>query len=508
MALALTMASGVAMAAYQLDQQQTSFNGELFIDKPYLQTFTAGRTGELRTDLYIGCCKDESGNPGGTPPADLEVLLIENPKQLFGGRLVDSFTIPASHFATTDGSMGWWGFGWWFSVEAGKQYGIRLETNGEGPPYYLWAYNDPGGYSGGDLSYFDVDNFRYVTLPSQDATFKTHVESMNYTGPDTTITSQPNNPTNSTTASFSFTSTEPGSTFECSKDNQTWATCTSPYNYSSTALQNGSHDFYVMTIDAAGNFDETPASYSWTVDTTAPVAKAPAHSFPTTSTLGTSTTSNSVPVKLSWSATENTGGSGIASYQLQQSVDGGAYTNVTLPSATTTTISPSLTPTKTYRFRVAAKDKAGNASAWSYGPSFKVDAYQESSSSIVDTGTWTTSALSGAYGGSVQYANALRRNATFTVPAGTKNVEWVSTKAGDRGKAQVWLDGIQQDANPSATGIQPFDLYSSSTQPRKVVFSKAVTPATSHKLEVKVLGQKNTSSTGTQVDIDAFMTTN
>jgi hypothetical protein len=71
----------------------------------------------------------------------------------------------------------------------------------------------------------------------------------------------------------------------------------------------------------------------------------------------------------------------------------------------------------------------------------------------------------------------------------------------------VWLDGVQQDANPNLTGIQPFDLYSSSVQARKVVFSKAVSAATTHKLEVRVLGQKNTSSTSTRVDIDAFVRT-
>jgi hypothetical protein len=238
-------------------------------------------------------------------------------------------------------------------------------------------------------------------------------------------------------------------------------------------------------------------------DTTAPTAKAPKHTFTTLSTLGTTT----VPVKLTWSATDNTGGSGIASYRLQQSVNGGAYTNVALPSATATTISPSLAPgTNTYRYRVAAKDNAGNLSTWAAGPSFKVRAFQESSSAIVDTGSWITSALSGAYGGSVQSASALGRNATFTAPAGSKNVEWVSYR-GNRGKAQVWLDGVQQDAKPSVTGIQPFDLYSSTVQARKVVFSKAVSPTTSHKLEVRVLGQKNGSSTSTRVDIDAFVTT-
>jgi FG-GAP-like repeat/FG-GAP repeat len=239
-------------------------------------------------------------------------------------------------------------------------------------------------------------------------------------------------------------------------------------------------------------------------DTTAPTTKAPTHTFTTLSTLGTST----VPVKLTWSATDNTGGSGIASYHLQQSVNGGPYTNIALPSATATTISPSLAPgPNTYRYRVTATDNASNVSAWVAGPSFKVSTYQESSSAIVDTGSWTTSALSGAYGGSVQSASALGKNATFTVPSGTKNVEWISYRGPNRGKAQVWLDGVQQDANPTLTGIQPFDLYSSTAQARKVVFSKAVSSTTSHKLEVRVLGQKNGSSTSTRVDIDAFVRT-
>ena len=234
-------------------------------------------------------------------------------------------------------------------------------------------------------------------------------------------------------------------------------------------------------------------------DTTAPTAKAPIHTFTTLSTLGTST----VPVKLTWSATDNPGGSGIASYQLQQRINGGAYTNVTLPSATATTISRSLAPgTNTYRYRVAATDKAGNVSAWVAGPSFKVSAFQESSSAIVDTGAWTTAAVSGSYGGSVQYASVSGRKATFSVLAGTKNVTWVSTRANNRGKAQVCID-------PGTTGgtCTTVDLYSATTQLRSMVFSKAVSPSTSHKLEVRVLGQKNTSSTSTRVDIDAFVTT-
>src|SRR3989338_5380277 len=76
------------------------------------------------------------------------------------------------------------------------------------------------------------------------------------------------NPSNSTSASFSFTSTETGSTFQCQMDSGGYSACTSPKSY--TALTAGSHTFYVKATDTAGNTDSTPASYTWTIDTTAP----------------------------------------------------------------------------------------------------------------------------------------------------------------------------------------------------------------------------------------------
>jgi len=87
------------------------------------------------------------------------------------------------------------------------------------------------------------------------------------TPPDTTITSSPLNPSNSASASFSFTSTEPG-TFECFLDTPIFATCTSPQSYS--ALSDGLHTFRVRAIDTAGNVDLSPASFTWTIDTAPP----------------------------------------------------------------------------------------------------------------------------------------------------------------------------------------------------------------------------------------------
>jgi hypothetical protein len=85
------------------------------------------------------------------------------------------------------------------------------------------------------------------------------------TPPDTTITSGPSagSTTRNTSASFSFSSSESGSTFECSLDGSVWRSCTSTASYSN--LSNGSHTFRVRATDSAGNTDQSPASRTWTI---------------------------------------------------------------------------------------------------------------------------------------------------------------------------------------------------------------------------------------------------
>ena len=65
-----------------------------------------------------------------------------------------------------------------------------------------------------------------------------------------------------------FSSNETGSTFECRIDSGSWSSCTSPDTLS--ALGAGSHTFDVRATDTAGNTDATPASFTWTIDLTAP----------------------------------------------------------------------------------------------------------------------------------------------------------------------------------------------------------------------------------------------
>ncbi|HEX9005557.1 MAG TPA: putative Ig domain-containing protein, partial [Blastocatellia bacterium] len=102
--------------------------------------------------------------------------------------------------------------------------------------------------------------------------FTGEVYTIDKDAPDTTITSNPVNPTNSTSATFTFTGNDGSGVgvagFECKLDGGSFAACTSPQSY--TGLADGQHTFQVRAIDTLGNADQTPATYMWTVDTTAP----------------------------------------------------------------------------------------------------------------------------------------------------------------------------------------------------------------------------------------------
>ena len=90
------------------------------------------------------------------------------------------------------------------------------------------------------------------------------------TAPDTVLTRQPSLTTTDPNATFEFTATEAGSTFECKLDTGAWAACTTPKTY--TGLTVATHTFQVRAIDAALNQDPSPASYTWTVQSPAPPA--------------------------------------------------------------------------------------------------------------------------------------------------------------------------------------------------------------------------------------------
>lgn len=81
--------------------------------------------------------------------------------------------------------------------------------------------------------------------------------------PETTITKKPAAKTKRKKATFEFSSSEAGSSFQCQLDGKGFKPCTSPLT--TAKLKKGKHSFEVKATDAAGNTDATAASASWKI---------------------------------------------------------------------------------------------------------------------------------------------------------------------------------------------------------------------------------------------------
>jgi hypothetical protein len=216
----------------------------------------------------------------------------------------------------------------------------------------------------------------------------------------------------------------------------------------------------------------------------------PVNKAPTSSLLMGALQQTTIPITIVWSANDP---DGIASYQLQQRLNGGEFSNVALPTPLTKSIVRQLDPAATHRFRVSATDQRGATSAYTIGKPLSIVVQQEDSASIVFTGAWTANANASFYGGGARTASS-PASATLTF-SGT-SVSWVTSKGPGRGKAEVWLDGVKR-----AT----IDLYTPTARNRQVVFARNGLAAGNHTIEIRPLGTKNAASTGTGVVLDAIV---
>jgi hypothetical protein len=95
-----------------------------------------------------------------------------------------------------------------------------------------------------------------------------------------------------------------------------------------------------------------------------------------------------------------------------------------------------------------------------------------------------------SYSGLPMYSTQQGARATLAFEG--RSVSWMATRGPKRGKARVFVDGVR---------VATVDLYASSNQYRRVVFSKSWTEAGSHTIEIRVLG----TSGRPRVDVDAVV---
>ncbi|MGZ6587943.1 MAG: Ig-like domain-containing protein [Solirubrobacteraceae bacterium] len=244
------------------------------------------------------------------------------------------------------------------------------------------------------------------------------------TAPNTTIGSGPTGPTNDSTPTFAFTASESASTFQCRVDTGSWATCTSPWT--TAALGDGAHSVSVRATDVAGNTDASPATRSFTVDTSAPnttISSAPPALSP-----GSSAT-------VAFSASESG-----ATFECR--LDGGAWAACTSPKTYT-----GLNLAQ-HTVEVRATDAAGNVEASPAGATWTSIALPGGGGS--GTGSGSGSGVSGS--GSDDEAPTVTLSAPAPGATFTSTLNMAATASDNRGVSRVefWFDGARVSRDTAA----------------------------------------------------------
>jgi hypothetical protein len=228
------------------------------------------------------------------------------------------------------------------------------------------------------------------------------------------------------------------------------------------------------------------ASVTATLDGTRPTVTAPA----ATVRAGAALSGTSIPLHVKWSGAD-TGGSGIARFEVQRSANGGTtWTSVstTLTTAATDVTVPS---SGTIRFRVRAVDGARNVGAWVAGPNLTPRLVQQSSSSVRYRAAWTATSSSKLSGGSAKFARAAGASATYVFTG--RSIALVATTAPTRGRAKVYVNGVL---------VATIDLWSATTRYRPVVWQRSWTTSASRTVRIVVVGTAGRP----RVDLDALVT--
>src|SRR6186713_3522319 len=159
--------------------------------------------------------------------------------------------------------------------------------------------------------------------------------------------------TSSNSMTFAFSGTDSHGTaihrFECSMDRGAFGSCVST---NTVNVGDGTHTFSVRSEDNAGNKDSTPASFTWTVDTTPPMTSIISAVDGNNNTISDNGNSESTSIRFNFSGTD-TGGAGVD--HLECNIDNSKYVACTSPF-----VFLNILKDGTHTFNVRSIDRVGN----------------------------------------------------------------------------------------------------------------------------------------------------
>ena len=148
--------------------------------------------------------------------------------------------------------------------------------------------------------------------------------------------------TSSNSATISFTGNDTGGKegkgvgikeFKCSLDGASFSICTSPVQFTSVNLPEGTHSFQIIAEDGIGNINSSPQSFNWTVDTEPPdiTVDSATDGYQKHVTNGGNSSSDSIIFE--FTALDNGGreGKGVGTKQFECKIDNSDFVSCTSP---------------------------------------------------------------------------------------------------------------------------------------------------------------------------------
>ena len=122
-----------------------------------------------------------------------------------------------------------------------------------------------------------------------------------------------------------------------------------------------------------------------------------------------------------------------------------------------------------------------------------VDNKNNSITYVGNWGDWDSD--SSNYAGTIKYLETPTGTETATLTFTGCGIELITAKNSDRGFLEISIDGVV---------VEKVDTYASGDMKQQVVFSKKDLPAGEHTIVVRATNEKNSSSSRTKVELDAF----
>jgi len=360
-------------------------------------------------------------------------------------------------------------------------------SNWGGHGWTFWQYTSSGSVAGisgrVDLDRFNGTDMTKVTYKADFTVGATAASASIKQGASATVAVAINRTWFTLPVALTVTGAPAGTTATLDTSTTSGSTATVTFSTSSTGTVTPVGSYTLTVTGTSLGLTRTATATVAVTDGIAPTVTAPSSKLFSVSyvTLG------GMPGRTAWSGTD---ASGISDFTLQEQLNGGSWNTVGPSPSTATSTAQQWTFNDTHRFRMRATDGAGNTTSWAYGPAFKVQMSQDTSSAVhYSSGSWALQNTSYASGGTLHYTGKAGAWATQTF-SGT-GIAWVSYRGPNRGEARVYVDGVL-----AAT----VNLYQATYSNKVVVFTKTWSANGTHTIKIVGLG----TAGHPRIDLDGF----